>query len=244
MGISFDGDEVFRTANQKGNLTNRSTESTTSGGSGSIVTRKVVYSTRHEPPRTTKLYDMLHTLDFDSERKRMSVIVYDRQRREYVLFCKGADSTMLKRCACKTERTYDVALRTFAESGWRVIVLAFRVLSESEYMKYDAMLADATADLINREAKLVAAFDAIEMSMNILGVTAVEDRLQEDVEITLDDLRQAGIKIWVLTGDKVETAINISESCRHFSSNMVRKTLTGIKNSKEIEENLSEIANE
>lgn len=188
-----------------------------------------------------KFYEVLHVQEFDSDRKRMSIIVRDRQRNEYVLFCKGADSSILDRCVCKTEKLYDTSLRTFAENGWRVIVVAYKVLNEYEYKQYDALLADATTDIVNRETKLVKAFDAIESRLHILGVTAVEDKLQEDVEITLNELRQAGIKIWVLTGDKVETAINISDSCHHFSPDMVRFQMKGLKIPKEIEEQFNDI---
>ena len=74
--------------------------------------------------------------------------------------------------------------------------------------------------------------------MTLIGSTAVEDRLQEDVPNTLETLRKAGIKIWVLTGDKKETAVNISESCKHFSFDMERLYLTDFSNQDAIEKEL------
>lgn len=219
--------------NNNGGDTNRSGHNT--------ILRKVTYDTPYE--QVDKYYEIMHTLDFDSERKRMSVLVRDLQRKEYVLFCKGADSSMLSRCVCRTESQYKSSLQTFAESGWRVIVIAYKILNEYEYKQYEAKLADATSDILNREAKLEKAFDIIESGLHILGVTAVEDKLQDDVENTLSELRQAGIKIWVLTGDKVETAINISDSCRHFSPEMIKFLLKGLKTHEEIGAQFEELKN-
>jgi phospholipid-translocating ATPase len=78
----------------------------------------------------------------------------------------------------------------------------------------------------------------------LCGVTAVEDRLQEDVEITLQLLREAGIKIWMLTGDKLETAVNISNSCRHFSKDMYKIELSGMNNGYLIKEKLDQYIKE
>lgn len=203
------------------------------------IIRKVRYNNKYE--KRDKFYEILHILEFDSDRKRMSILVKDLQRKEFLLFCKGADTSMMEKCVCKTSDLYDAPLKSFSENGWRVMVMAYKILNEFEYKQYDALLQDAANDIINREAKLSNAFDAIESKLHILGVTAVEDKLQDDVEKTLNELRQAGIRVWVLTGDKVETAINISESCKHFSPEMVKFIMKGIKNSKEIEENFNSI---
>lgn len=239
MGIEYEGDEIVRNGRNNNNNNNEDGNTTNRSMANSTILRKVTYNNKYE--QRDKFYEVLHTLEFDSERKRMSVIVRDRHRNEYVLFCKGADSSIMDRCVCKSERFYETPLRTFAENGWRVIVIAYRILNEYEYKQFDAMLADATADIVNRDAKLAHAFDKIESGLHILGVTAVEDKLQEDVEITLSELRQAGIKIWVLTGDKVETAINISDSCRHFSPDMVRFIMKGMRKANEIEERFNDI---
>ena len=80
-----------------------------------------------------------------------------------------------------------------------------------------------------------AAFEEIESNLVLVGATAVEDKLQDDLEDTLESLRMAGLKIWVLTGDKVETAINISSSCKHFSPDMTRLMMSELKDANEIE---------
>jgi phospholipid-translocating ATPase len=86
---------------------------------------------------------------------------------------------------------------------------------------YNELLNDAMNDISERrEERLAQVYDAIETQMELVGATAVEDRLQDKVPETLEALRMAGIKVWVLTGDKRETAINISKSCKHFSPDM------------------------
>lgn len=85
----------------------------------------------------------------------------------------------------------------------------------------------------------LAAFEEIESNLVLVGASAIEDKLQDEVEDTLESLRMAGIKIWVLTGDKVETAINISSSCRHFSPEMIQLPMTNLKLKIEIEKILN-----
>lgn len=96
------------------------------------------------------------------------------------------------------------------------------------------MLNEAYNDLTKREEKLKSVFEKVETNFQLIGATAVEDRLQEDVPATLEALRRAGIKIWVLTGDKKETAINISTSCKHFSSDMHKLISTDLDTDEEI----------
>lgn len=97
---------------------------------------------------------------------------------------------------------------------------------------------DAYNDVNNRDKKLVDLYEKIESDLVLIGSTAVEDRLQEDVSSTLETLRKAGIKIWVLTGDKKETAINISHSCLHFSSEMQKLMLTEMDDIEQIKHQL------
>lgn len=176
--------------------------------------RSVIYKATNDV--TEKNYEIKHILEFDSTRKRMSVILKDLESNQYVLYSKGADTAIFKKSIDKKEELYENCLKTFSENGWRTLVLAYRLLSESEFEKYDNLINEANQSVLNRDELLKNAYEAIETDLQVIGVTAVEDKLQEDVENTLLVLRQAGIKIWVLTGDKLETAINISDSCKHF----------------------------
>lgn len=184
-------------------------------------------------------YEILHTLEFDSNRKRMSIIVKNTNSKEYILYCKGADMSIAQKAICKTFSLYEDCLKEFSEKGWRTLVIAYKIINESEYRQYNQMLEDAQSDILNKEEKLSKCYDLIESNLKIIGVSSVEDRLQEDVEGTLFALRQAGIKIWVLTGDKLETAINISDSCKHFSKEMFKFVLKNFKNINDIIENFN-----
>lgn len=88
--------------------------------------------------------------------------------------------------------------------------LAYKVLSESDYETWEQRYHDATVALDDREEKIEQVSAEIERDMHLLGATAIEDKLQDGVPETIADLKRAGIKIWVLTGDKLETAIGTS----------------------------------
>jgi magnesium-transporting ATPase (P-type) len=118
-------------------------------------------------------------------------------------------------------------LKSFAEKGWRILLFAYKLVDKETYEKYDQMIANANNDILNREANMAKINDEIESELTLVGATIVEDKLQEDVEATLIALREAGIKIWVLTGDKLESAVNICDSCKLFSEEMKKLTIHG-----------------
>lgn len=183
-------------------------------------------------------YEIMQILEFDSTRKRMSIIVKEENTNKYVLYCKGADSAILSKCKTGDIKTCEAHIKSFGQEGWRTLALGYRDLSEQEYEIYDRMLLDAYNDIENRNVKLAEVYEEIESNLNLVGATAIEDKLQEDVAITLKSLRQSGIKIWVLTGDKIETAINISHSCQHFTENMEKMFITSLRDIEEIKKRL------
>ncbi|KMP02866.1 P-type ATPase [Coccidioides immitis RMSCC 2394] len=168
-------------------------------------------------------YTVLNTLEFNSSRKRMSAIVRmpDGKIR---LFCKGADSIIYSRLARGEQQELRKKtaehLEIFAREGLRTLCIADRVLSEEEYQTWNKAHELAAAALVDRDAKLEEVSSAIERELTLLGGTAIEDRLQEGVPDTIALLATAGIKLWVLTGDKVETAINIGFSCNLLTNEM------------------------
>ena len=97
----------------------------------------------------------------------------------------------------------------FALDGLRTLVLGTRDLTEQEFSDWKAAHHNAAIALDNREEKLDQVYNQIEKDLDLLGATAIEDKLQNGVPRTIANLRTAGIKIWVLTGDKQETAVNI-----------------------------------
>ena len=180
-------------------------------------------------------------LEFDSTRKRMSVIVRECRSGELLLFCKGADSAVFAKSSDEQAK-YAGCLKSFSESGWRTLVLAYKTLSKEEYERCDRLIVEASQDILRREERLCEAYEAIESELRLVGVTAVEDKLQESVESTIEALRRAGIRIWVLTGDKLETAINISETCRHFSADMKKHVMANMSDAAQIRARLDKIA--
>ncbi len=187
------------------------------------------------------LYELLHVLEFDPNRKRMSVIVRDLETNRYVLYCKGADNSIFDKSIGQDQQIYNNCLKSFSENGWRTLVLSYKLLSLEEYLKIDKLIFEASSDLSNKQDKLTSAYEMVENNLQLIGVTAVEDKLQADVDVTLEALRLAGIVVWVLTGDKLETAINISESCKHFTNDMIKFVLANMSLFNDINEKLNYI---
>ncbi|XP_041844181.1 phospholipid-transporting ATPase ID isoform X2 [Melanotaenia boesemani] len=170
----------------------------------------------------TVTYSLLAILDFNNIRKRMSVIVRNPEGR-IRLYCKGADTVLLERLhPCNQELMTITSdhLNEYAADGLRTLAVAYRDLSEDEWEAWSEShrFADKATDY--REDRLAAAYDKIEQDMMLLGATAIEDKLQEGVPETIAVLSLANIKIWVLTGDKQETAVNIGYSCKMLTDEM------------------------
>ncbi|CAI9756119.1 unnamed protein product [Fraxinus pennsylvanica] len=166
--------------------------------------------------RVERTYKLLNVLEFNSTRKRMSVIVRDEDGK-LLLLSKGADSVMFERLS-KNGREYEVETREhilqYADAGLRTLILAYRELSEEEYEVFNQKFSEAKNSVsADREALIDETTEEVEKDLILLGATAVEDKLQQGVPECIDKLAQAGIKIWVLTGDKMETAINIGYAC-------------------------------
>ena len=168
-------------------------------------------------------YQVLNTLEFNSSRKRMSAIIRMPDGK-IILFCKGADSVIYSRLKRgeqpELRKTTAEHLEMFAREGLRTLCIAQKELSEDEYKKWSKEHDVAAASVEAREIRLEEVSDAIERDLALLGGTAIEDRLQDGVPDTIALLGDAGIKLWVLTGDKVETAINIGFSCNLLNNDM------------------------
>ncbi|RVX08687.1 putative phospholipid-transporting ATPase 8 [Vitis vinifera] len=176
-----------------------------------------------------RTYKLLHVLEFKSSRKRMSVIVRNPEN-QLLLLSKGADSVMFDRLS-KEGRMFEAQtrdhIRKYAEAGLRTLVLAYRDLDEEEYEAWEEEFSRAkTSVAADHDALVDAACDKIERDLILLGATAVEDKLQKGVPECIDRLAQAGIKIWVLTGDKMETAINIGYACSLLRQGMKQVVIT------------------
>ncbi|KAI4204927.1 MAG: hypothetical protein LQ350_000779 [Teloschistes chrysophthalmus] len=168
-------------------------------------------------------YAVLNTLEFNSSRKRMSAIIR-MPSGKIILYCKGADSVIYSRLRpseqSQLRRVTGEHLEMFAREGLRTLCIACKEVGESEYQAWNKEHDLAAAAITDREDKLEAVSDAIERELTLLGGTAIEDRLQDGVPDAIALLGDAGIKLWVLTGDKVETAINIGFSCNLLNNDM------------------------
>lgn len=168
-------------------------------------------------------YQVLNTLEFNSTRKRMSAIIRMPDGR-IMLFCKGADSMIYSRLLPNEQKqlraTTGEHLEMFAREGLRTLCIAQREISPEEYEQWNRDYDIAANAVVGREDKLEEVSDRIENHLWLIGGTAIEDRLQDGVPESISLLAQAGIKLWVLTGDKVETAINIGFSCNLLDNDM------------------------
>uniref|UniRef100_A0A3P9K7Y2 Phospholipid-transporting ATPase n=1 Tax=Oryzias latipes TaxID=8090 RepID=A0A3P9K7Y2_ORYLA len=172
--------------------------------------------------------DILHHLHLNSTRmdmvvilKRMSVIIRTPSGK-IRLYCKGADSVIYDRLA-DSSRYKEITLKhleQFATEGLRTLCFAVADISESSYQHWQELHHRACTSLQNRALKLEESYELIEKNLQLLGATAIEDKLQDKVPETIETLMKADIKIWILTGDKQETAINIGHSCKLLTKNM------------------------
>eukprot|EP00079_Xenopus_tropicalis_P021843 XP_012813389.1 PREDICTED: phospholipid-transporting ATPase IB [Xenopus tropicalis] len=166
-------------------------------------------------------FELLNVLEFSSNRKRMSVIVRTPSG-NLRLYCKGADNVIFERLSRESkymEQTLN-HLEQFASEGLRTLCLAYCDLQDSEYQEWLNVHSEASVVIKDRAQKLEECYEIIEKDLMLLGATAIEDRLQGGVPETIATLMKAEIKIWVLTGDKQETAVNIGYSCRLVSQTM------------------------
>ncbi|KGL81900.1 putative phospholipid-transporting ATPase VB, partial [Tinamus guttatus] len=192
-----------------------------------LVSRTPEQVTVRLPQGTLLTFDILYTLGFDSVRKRMSVVVRHPQTKEIIVYTKGADSVIMdllddpakaeinaqkrmRRIRDKTQKHLDY----YARDGLRTLCIAKKVLTEDDFQKWANFRREAEAAIDNRDELLMETAQHLETKLTLLGATGIEDRLQDGVPDTIAALREAGIQIWVLTGDKQETAINIAYSCK------------------------------
>ena len=166
--------------------------------------------------------EVLAILDFDNVRKRMSVIVR-LPSGEIRLYCKGADNVIFERLSAKSLEQKDEVtrqLKFFAKDGLRTLVVASKELSPAQFEEWSEAHTQANLSLENRDDKLSEVYELIEQDLSLLGASAIEDKLQDGVPETIASLAAANIKLWVLTGDKQETAINIGYSAHILTNNM------------------------
>ncbi|XP_075051388.1 phospholipid-transporting ATPase VD [Mixophyes fleayi] len=171
-------------------------------------------------------FQLLHILPFDSVRKRMSVVVRHPISNTVVVYTKGADSVIMDLLSVTSDDNKTEMLQTdirmltqkhldkYAKGGLRTLCIAKKVMTDFEYAEWLQSHFIAETSIDNREELLYESALRLETNLTLLGATGIEDRLQDGVPETIESLRKAGIKIWMLTGDKEETAVNIAYACK------------------------------
>ena len=175
--------------------------------------------------RIEEKYRILETIAFDSDRKRMSVLVQFPKNQGYRLLTKGADSVVLKLlgdASVAPGNTPDVIQKTvdsleeFGNEGLRTLLLASREVPEREALSWASKYRSAK-NILGDDARRIETLSLlakeIERDLELVGATAIEDKLQEKVSDCIEAFHKGGIKVWMLTGDKVETAENIAYAC-------------------------------
>ncbi|XP_062215734.1 phospholipid-transporting ATPase 1-like isoform X1 [Phragmites australis] len=174
---------------------------------------------------TRQRYDVLGLHEFDSDRKRMSVIVGCPDK-TVKLFVKGADSSMFgvidKSMNSDVVQATEKHLHSYSSIGLRTLVIGMRELSQTEFQEWQIAYEKASTSLLGRGNLLRGVATNIERNLRLLGASGIEDKLQDGVPEAIEKLRQAGIKVWVLTGDKQETAISIGYSCKLLTRDMTQ----------------------
>ncbi|KAH0552697.1 probable phospholipid-transporting ATPase IIB isoform X1 [Cotesia glomerata] len=162
-------------------------------------------------------FTILQVFPFTSETKRMGIIVKDLSTSEIMFYLKGADVVMSG--IVQYNDWMDEECGNMAREGLRTLVFAKKHLTEDQYLDFETRYNAARCAMNDRPTRVAAVIESLEREMELICVTGVEDRLQERVRPTLELLRNAGIKIWMLTGDKLETATCIAKSSRLVSRN-------------------------
>lgn len=157
--------------------------------------------------------NQIAVLKYTSDRKRMSVVLNYNNR--YVLITKGSDEKIIPLCNIENYTDCIVnSLKSYAEKGLRTLVFSIKDLTAKELDTFHSQYLLAISNNTNKKEELIEdSFCKIETNMILLGCTAIEDKLQDEVKETIKTFLDAGIKFWVITGDKGETAVKISISC-------------------------------
>jgi phospholipid-translocating ATPase len=202
--------------------------------------------------RTVVHVRILDVFPFTSEGKRMGIIVQfcesttntrpDLSSSEIWFYQKGADTVMGAIVAANDWLDEETA--NMAREGLRTLVVGRKRLSYQQYQEFSTNYQEASLSITGRDAgmqKVVAQY--LENDLELLGVTGVEDKLQKDVKPSLELLRNAGIKIWMLTGDKVETARCVAVSSKLVARGQYIHTIAKLKKSDNVQDHFDFLRN-
>ncbi|GAM83616.1 hypothetical protein ANO11243_016040 [Dothideomycetidae sp. 11243] len=194
--------------------------------------RKTITLQFAEEEQTVVRVSILNIFPFTSDSKRMGIIVQfhttDHADGDIVFFQKGADTVMTSIVAAND--WLDEETGNMAREGLRTLVIGRRSLSQQQYASFVADFSSASLSLSNRDASMARIVaQHLEHDLELIGVTGVEDKLQAQIKPSLELLRNAGIKIWMLTGDKIETARCVAISSKLVARGQYIHTISSLK---------------
>ena len=164
-------------------------------------------------------FEILANFPFSSDTKRMGIILKNKKYKHIIYYLKGAENVMIKFVKKEYISFISENAENLATKGLRTLVLTQKIISENDFNEWNKEYKNALTAMENRKEKIAEVVSKLENNMDFLCVTGVEDLLQDEVANTIDNLRNAGMKVWMLTGDKVETATCISISAGIKSKN-------------------------
>jgi len=171
-------------------------------------------------------FEVLANFPFSSDTKRMGIILKNKKHGHIIYYLKGAENVMMKFVKKEYIGYIKENAENLATKGLRTLVLTQKIISKEDFEAWNREYQDAISSMENRKEKIAQTVSKLENNMDFLCVTGVEDLLQDDVANTIDNLRNAGMKVWMLTGDKVETATCISISAGIKAKNQKIFTIT------------------
>eukprot|EP01080_Neovahlkampfia_damariscottae_P011466 gene11466-4630_t len=174
-------------------------------------------------------YEILSVLEFTSARKRMSIVVKNLKDGKIYVYTKGADEVMFKTVSLKDFDNLSKAkemIKNFASEGLRTLSMGYKEISQEEYNDWFSKLQKANKEIHERDEAILETYSELEKDFFISGCSGIEDALQEDVAETIESFRHAGIIVWMLTGDKLETAVQIGHACKLIPDNSNVITVT------------------
>ena len=190
-----------------------------------------------------KKFELLNTLEYSSERKRMSVIVKTEDNK-YMVYAKGADS-MIETLLSEAEKHSEMLKKTteylklFSVNGLRTLMIAYKEITEEYYKQWSEKYLEVKTNVNHTEDDINKLYDEMETNFTLIGATAIEDELQDNVDKIINDMMLTGMRVWMLTGDKLDTAKNIAISCKLFKDDMKILEIKEHSTSEELRTDLS-----
>ena len=190
-----------------------------------------------EPGGGRRRYDVLDEMPFSAELKRMGILLRDCATGAIAFYVKGADTVMAERI--RRSDWLEEEVGNLAREGLRTLVVACKALSQQQYDDFRGAMHAARLAKSGRAEAIGAVWDMLQEELTLLCVTAVEDKLQADVRATLERLRSANVRTWMLTGDKLEAAKVIAQNASLVSRHQPFHSLAAARTAAEARQALN-----